>query len=115
MKLIILDRDGVINYESPDFIKNPDEWKPLPGSLEAIVGAHRELCSGGQPNLQNAERFRRGPRAQHTLCSLQVQHGVLQLTGCGPLGRANRPEPVGLLAGEVLDDTGDSQSPGPKK
>jgi len=37
MKLIILDRDGVINYESPDFIKNPDEWKPLPGSLEAIA------------------------------------------------------------------------------
>ena len=37
MKLIILDRDGLINYESPDFIKNPDEWKPLPGSLEAIA------------------------------------------------------------------------------
>jgi D-glycero-D-manno-heptose 1,7-bisphosphate phosphatase len=37
MKLIILDRDGVINYDSPSFIKGPDEWKPLPGSLEAIA------------------------------------------------------------------------------
>lgn len=36
-KLIILDRDGVINYDSPDFIKSPDEWIPIPGSLEAIV------------------------------------------------------------------------------
>ena len=37
MKLIILDRDGVINHESADFIKSPDEWKPLKGSLEAIA------------------------------------------------------------------------------
>ena len=37
MKLIILDRDGVINYDSAQFIKSPDEWKPLPGSLEAIA------------------------------------------------------------------------------
>ena len=37
MKLIILDRDGVINYDSDQFIKNPDEWKPLPGSMEAIA------------------------------------------------------------------------------
>lgn len=37
MKLIILDRDGVINYDSDDFIKSPDEWIPIPGSLEAIA------------------------------------------------------------------------------
>jgi D-glycero-D-manno-heptose 1,7-bisphosphate phosphatase len=35
-KLIILDRDGVINYDSDKFIKSPDEWRPIPGSLEAI-------------------------------------------------------------------------------
>ncbi|HEV2524130.1 MAG TPA: D-glycero-beta-D-manno-heptose 1,7-bisphosphate 7-phosphatase [Gammaproteobacteria bacterium] len=35
--LVILDRDGVINVESPDFIKTPEEWRPIPGSLEAIV------------------------------------------------------------------------------
>jgi D-glycero-D-manno-heptose 1,7-bisphosphate phosphatase len=36
MKLIVLDRDGVINYDSDEFIKSPDEWKPIPGSLAAI-------------------------------------------------------------------------------
>lgn len=36
MKLLILDRDGVINHESRDYIKNPDEWQPIAGSLEAI-------------------------------------------------------------------------------
>lgn len=37
MKTIILDRDGVINKDSDAFIKSPDEWQPLPGSLEAIA------------------------------------------------------------------------------
>jgi len=37
MKLIILDRDGVINKESRDYIKTPEEWQAIPGSLEAIA------------------------------------------------------------------------------
>ena len=37
MKLIILDRDGVINEDSDDYIKSPDEWIPIPGSLDAIA------------------------------------------------------------------------------
>lgn len=37
MKFIILDRDGVINFDSAQFIKSPEEWKPIPGSLEAIA------------------------------------------------------------------------------
>ena len=36
MKLIILDRDGVINEDSDDYIKSPDEWIPIAGSLEAL-------------------------------------------------------------------------------
>jgi len=36
VKLVILDRDGVINFDSDDYIKTPDEWRPIPGSLEAI-------------------------------------------------------------------------------
>jgi D-glycero-D-manno-heptose 1,7-bisphosphate phosphatase len=35
--MIILDRDGVINLDSPAFIKSPSEWVPIPGSLEAIA------------------------------------------------------------------------------
>ncbi len=37
MKLIILDRDGVINHDSDEFIKSPAEWTPIDGSLEAIA------------------------------------------------------------------------------
>ena len=36
-RLIILDRDGVINEDSDDFIKSPEEWTAIPGSLEAIA------------------------------------------------------------------------------
>ncbi|MBA1430072.1 D-glycero-beta-D-manno-heptose 1,7-bisphosphate 7-phosphatase [Pseudomonas orientalis] len=37
MKLLILDRDGVINYDSDAYIKSVAEWIPLPGSIEAIA------------------------------------------------------------------------------
>ncbi len=37
MKLIILDRDGVINFDSDQYIKSPEEWRPIPGSLAAIA------------------------------------------------------------------------------
>lgn len=37
LKLIVLDRDGVINKDSSSFIKSPEEWLPLKGSLEAIA------------------------------------------------------------------------------
>ncbi|WP_028357049.1 D-glycero-beta-D-manno-heptose 1,7-bisphosphate 7-phosphatase [Brackiella oedipodis] len=37
MKLVVLDRDGVINKDSPDYIKSADEWHALAGSLEAIA------------------------------------------------------------------------------
>ncbi len=36
MPLIILDRDGVINEDSDDYIKSPSEWMPIAGSMEAI-------------------------------------------------------------------------------
>lgn len=37
MRLVILDRDGVINEDSDDYIKSPEEWRPIAGSLEAIA------------------------------------------------------------------------------
>ncbi len=37
MKLIILDRDGVINQDSDAYIKSKEEWLPIEGSLEAIA------------------------------------------------------------------------------
>ncbi len=40
-RFVLLDRDGVINEDSTDFIKTPDEWLPIPGSLEAIALLNR--------------------------------------------------------------------------
>ena len=37
MKLIVLDRDGVINFDSDLYIKSADEWRPIPGSMPAIA------------------------------------------------------------------------------
>ncbi len=42
-RLLVLDRDGVINRDSDAYIKSPAEWQPLPGSLEAIA----RLCAAG--------------------------------------------------------------------
>ena len=42
-RLVVLDRDGVINKDSDAFIKSPDEWVAIPGSLEAIA----RLCDAG--------------------------------------------------------------------
>jgi D-glycero-D-manno-heptose 1,7-bisphosphate phosphatase len=36
-RVIVLDRDGVINHDSDQFIKSPEEWRPIPGSLEAVA------------------------------------------------------------------------------
>jgi D-glycero-D-manno-heptose 1,7-bisphosphate phosphatase len=43
MKLMVLDRDGVINHDSDQFIKTPAEWQPIPGSIQAIA----RLTQGG--------------------------------------------------------------------
>lgn len=40
-RLIVLDRDGVINEDSDDYIKSPDEFIPVPGSLDAIAKLNR--------------------------------------------------------------------------
>ena len=40
MRLLLLDRDGVINEDSDDYVKSVDEWRPIPGSLEAIARLH---------------------------------------------------------------------------
>jgi D-glycero-D-manno-heptose 1,7-bisphosphate phosphatase len=47
---VLLDRDGVINFDSPDYILAPEQWRPIPGSLEAIgrlskAGIRLAICS----------------------------------------------------------------------
>ena len=55
MKMIILDRDGVINQDSPAFIKSPTEWVPIPGSLEAIArlnqAGYRVIVASNQSGI----------------------------------------------------------------
>lgn len=56
MKLIILDRDGVINEDSDAFVKSVDAWIPIPGSLEAIArlnqGGYRVAIATNQSGLE---------------------------------------------------------------
>jgi len=37
MKFVILDRDGTVNHDSDQYIKSPEEWRPIKGSMEAIA------------------------------------------------------------------------------
>ena len=41
MTLVLLDRDGVINFDSENYIRSPEEWKPIPGSIKAIARLKR--------------------------------------------------------------------------
>jgi len=55
MKVIVLDRDGVINHDSDAYIKSAEEWQPLEGSLEAIArlthGGYTVVVASNQSGL----------------------------------------------------------------
>lgn len=80
MKLIILDRDGVINEDSDDYIKSPDEWIPIPGSIDAIARLNHAGYSVAIASNQSG--IARGYFDLETLaamsvkmCNLLSQHG----------------------------------------
>ena len=80
MKLIILDRDGVINHDSDQFIKKPEEWKPIPGSLEAIA----RLCQSDYRVIvtTNQSGVARGLFDMHTLNAIHDKmHKAVALAG----------------------------------
>ncbi len=80
MKLIILDRDGVINFDSDQFIKSPEEWKPIPGSLEAIA----RLCQSDYRVMvaTNQSGIGRGLFDMHTLNAIHDKmHKAVALAG----------------------------------
>lgn len=56
LRLILLDRDGVINEESSDFIKSPAEWQPLPGALAAIKHIQSQYMVGVATNQSGIAR-----------------------------------------------------------
>ncbi|MBP6104338.1 MAG: D-glycero-beta-D-manno-heptose 1,7-bisphosphate 7-phosphatase [Gammaproteobacteria bacterium] len=74
-KFIILDRDGVVNEDSPDFIKSPEEWIPIPGSLEAIgtlkAAGYTVVIASNQSGLK---------RGLFDLKTLEAIHAKMQQT-----------------------------------
>ena len=76
MKLVILDRDGVINHDSDHYIKSVDEWIPLPGSLKAITQLN---CKGYSVAVAtNQSGIGRGYYNEETLQSIhQKFYGLL--------------------------------------
>ena len=67
--LLILDRDGVINQDSSDFVKSPAEWLPLPGSIAAIARLSRAgytvAVASNQSGLARGRLGRAALRAMH--------------------------------------------------
>jgi D-glycero-D-manno-heptose 1,7-bisphosphate phosphatase len=81
MKLVLLDRDGVVNHDSPDFIKSAGEFVPIEGSIDAIARLKRAgllvaLCTNqsgiarGRLSLDALEEIHR------TLAALLAEHGA---------------------------------------
>ena len=91
MKLVILDRDGVINQDSDAHIKSPREWKPIPGSLEAIArltqaGHHVVVAtnqSGIGRGLFDMATLNAIHDKMHKACALVGAQPILVLTGKG--------------------------------
>lgn len=81
MKLAILDRDGVINHDSDAYVKSPDEWVPIPGSLEAIA----RLSQAGWKVVvaSNQSGLARGLFSTETLNAIhaKLRHELAQLGG----------------------------------
>lgn len=80
MKLIILDRDGVINEDSDNYIKSPDEWIPIPGSLDAIALLNHAGYSVAIASNQSG--IARGYFSLQTLAAMSVKMNDL----LSPLG-----------------------------
>lgn len=84
-RLVILDRDGVINRDSREFVKTPDEWIPLPGSVEAVA----RLSSAGYTVAvaSNQSGLARGLFNEATLVAMHDKFRALVDAAGGAVGR----------------------------
>ncbi|MBM3104719.1 D-glycero-beta-D-manno-heptose 1,7-bisphosphate 7-phosphatase [Pseudomonas sp. P66] len=73
MKLLILDRDGVINQDSDAYIKSLEEWIPIPGSIEAIA----QLSKAGW-TVAVATNQSGIARGYYDLATLEAMHARLR-------------------------------------
>ena len=100
MKLVILDRDGTINYDSDQYIKSPTEWKPIPGSLEAIA----RLTQAGYRIVvaTNQSGIARGLFSTRTLFEIHdaIQRAAVQAGGRWRRGVwGSRPQSICVTTG----------------
>ena len=79
--LVILDRDGVINIDSPDFIKSPEEWHPIPGSLEAIAKLNHAGYSVAVATNQSGVDRRLFDLAMLECIHQKMRHSLAKLGG----------------------------------
>ena len=113
MKVIILDRDGVINQDSDAFIKTPEEWQPIDGSIKAIA----KLSKAGYAVyvLTNQSGIARGLFSLDTLeaihnkmCGLVKQAGgkINDIYFCphGPDDNCNCRKPLSGLYKQLSND-----------
>lgn len=77
---VLLDRDGVINHDSTNYIKSPDEWKPVSGSLDAIALMHQ---SGKKIGVATNQRgLALGLYSEQTLTAIhQKMHAAIARVG----------------------------------
>lgn len=114
-KLVILDRDGVINEDSDDYIKSPDEWVPLPGSMEAIArlkrAGWRVAIATNQSGLARGLFDEVALQAMHAkLAALLAEHGaaVDYITWCphGPEASCRCRKPLPGMYEEIAEHFG---------
>jgi len=131
-KAVLLDRDGVINFDSPDYILAPEQWNPIPGSLEAIARLNqadiavaivsnqsalgRGMLDQGTFNAIHARMMlaieEAGGMIAHTAycphapeddCSCRKPRPGLMLETLNALGLENEPESA-LMIGDSIRD-----------
>ncbi len=82
---VILDRDGVINRDSPDYVKSLAEWQPLPGSIAAIAklsrAGHRVAIATNQSGVGRGLIRSEDLHAMHAELSRQVTHAGGAIAG----------------------------------
>jgi D-glycero-D-manno-heptose 1,7-bisphosphate phosphatase len=80
MRLVLIDRDGVINRDSASYIKSAEEWVPLPGSLEAIAALTRAGCN--VVVITNQSGVARGLFSEQTLAEIhEVMSRAVEAAG----------------------------------
>jgi D-glycero-D-manno-heptose 1,7-bisphosphate phosphatase len=107
MKLVILDRDGVINFDSDEYIRSTADWEPIPGSLEAIarlsnagvtvaVATNQSGIARGLFDLESLNAIHQTLRAR--LSALGGRIDVIEFCHHGPEDRCECRKPMpGLL------------------